>query len=152
MIRVSVPMFYRVRGTLLPPSGMVLIPAGSFEMGDTFNEGWAYELPVHTVYVSPFYMDQYKVTKALWDEVYSWATNQPGELRYGFDNAGSYYYRSTGSRVGDFAVFLGLGSELKLAGGRALSLSSRPPAVEGSLRLRSVLAGFIRSDFREHAG
>jgi hypothetical protein len=33
------------------PSGMVLIPAGSFDMGDTFNEGESYEVLVHTVYV-----------------------------------------------------------------------------------------------------
>ena len=56
-----------------PPPGMVLIPAGSFRMGDAFNEGDSYERPVHTVYVSAFYMDRYEVTKALWDEVASWA-------------------------------------------------------------------------------
>ena len=39
-------------------------------------------------------------------------------------------------------------SELKRAGGRALSLSSRPPAVKGSLDLRILLFGFMRSDFR----
>ncbi len=71
-IQVSVPMFYRVRGTP-PPSGMALIPAGSFTMGDTFGEGNTNELPLHTVYVSAFYMDKYEVTKALWDEVVSWA-------------------------------------------------------------------------------
>jgi formylglycine-generating enzyme required for sulfatase activity len=57
-----------------PPSGMALIPAGSFEMGDSFNEqGADYERPVHTVYVSAFYMDRTEVTKALWDTVYQWA-------------------------------------------------------------------------------
>lgn len=39
---------------LNPPTGMVLIPAGSFEMGDTFGEGHSNERPVHTVYVSAF--------------------------------------------------------------------------------------------------
>ena len=57
----------------VPPAEMVLIPAGSFEMGDSFNEGHSDELPVHTVYVSAFYMDRYEVTKALWDEVATWA-------------------------------------------------------------------------------
>jgi formylglycine-generating enzyme required for sulfatase activity len=52
---------------------MVLIPAGSFTMGDTFNEGYSDERPTHMVYVSAFYMDKYEVTKALWNEVYSWA-------------------------------------------------------------------------------
>jgi formylglycine-generating enzyme required for sulfatase activity len=63
-------------GTLPPapsPAEMVLIPAGSFQMGNSLSEGWADELPLHTVMVSAFYMDTYAVTKALWDEVASWA-------------------------------------------------------------------------------
>jgi len=55
------------------PSTMVLIPGGSFQMGDTFGEGPSWELPVHSVYVSAFYMDETKVTKAQWDEVANWA-------------------------------------------------------------------------------
>jgi len=44
--------------------GMVLIPAGSFEMGDHFNEGIddGRELPVHTVELYGFYMDVNEVT------------------------------------------------------------------------------------------
>lgn len=53
--------------------GMVLIPAGAFQMGDCFGEGDPDERPRHTVTVSAFYLDQYEVTKAQWDEVYSWA-------------------------------------------------------------------------------
>ena len=48
-----------------PPSsteGMVLIPAGEFEMGS--SDGAANEKPVHTVYVDAFYMDKYEVTNA----------------------------------------------------------------------------------------
>ena len=43
---------------------MVLIPAGSFEMGDHFNEGAddGRELPVHTVQLDAFYMDVHEVT------------------------------------------------------------------------------------------
>jgi formylglycine-generating enzyme required for sulfatase activity len=48
-------------GQAQPPGGMVLIPAGSFQMGDSFNEGSSDERPVHTVFVSAFYMDQYEV-------------------------------------------------------------------------------------------
>jgi sulfatase modifying factor 1 len=62
---------------------MVLIPAGSFTMGDTFGEGWSDELPLHTVYVSAFYMDRYEVTKALWDEVYQWAITNGYSFEYG---------------------------------------------------------------------
>jgi formylglycine-generating enzyme required for sulfatase activity len=70
------------------PSGMALIPAGSFEMGDALGDcalyGWCgYERPVHTVYVSAFYMDRTEVTKALWDEVYQWATTHGYSFEYG---------------------------------------------------------------------
>jgi formylglycine-generating enzyme required for sulfatase activity len=87
-ITVSVPMFYRVRGvawTNPVPADMALIPAGNFTMGDTFAEGSLSELPLHTNYISAFYMDKYEVTKALWDEVYQWAITNG----YSFTFAGS---------------------------------------------------------------
>ena len=86
-IQVSVPMFYRVRGTTnnSAPSGMALIPAGPFVMGDTFGEGGSGELPLHTNQVSAFYMDKFEITKALWDGVYNWAITNG----YSFDNGGS---------------------------------------------------------------
>lgn len=63
-----------------PPAGMVLVPGGTFNMGDALNDpppgyGDTYERPVHPVFVSAFYIDQYEVTKAKWDSVISWATN-----------------------------------------------------------------------------
>ena len=57
------------------PAGMVLIPAGSFSMGDAFTEGNTNELPVHVVQVDAFYMEATEVTWALWTEVRTWATN-----------------------------------------------------------------------------
>ena len=67
------------------PSGMALIPAGSFTMGNCMasSEGDSDELPLHTVYVSAFYMDRYEVSKALWDEVYSWAIAHGYSFEYG---------------------------------------------------------------------
>ncbi|MBN1489631.1 MAG: formylglycine-generating enzyme family protein [Phycisphaerae bacterium] len=65
-----------------PPIGMVLIPAGEFQMGDTFGEGEPRETPVHAVYVDAFYIDATEVTKGLWDEVRLWATES------GYDLAG----------------------------------------------------------------
>ena len=44
------------------PDGMVLIPAGSFEMGS--NDGLDHEQPVHTVHLDAFYMDTHEVTYA----------------------------------------------------------------------------------------
>ncbi len=52
---------------------MVLIPAGSFTMGNTFEEGRPDELPLHSVTITNFYMETVEVSKALWDEVYVWA-------------------------------------------------------------------------------
>ena len=43
-------------------SEMVLIPSGSFEMGDHFDEGNDDELPIHEVELNAFYMDAYQVT------------------------------------------------------------------------------------------
>jgi len=70
---------FRVLATDDPPapSVMVLIPAGSFQMGNSTNaaEGDTDELPVHTVHVSGFYMDRCEVTKQLWDEVRAWGSS-----------------------------------------------------------------------------
>ena len=66
-----------------PPSGMVLIPAGSFTMGDTLD-GESDAIPTVT-YVSAFYMDANLVSYSQWQSVYSWATSHG----YGFDHPGS---------------------------------------------------------------
>ena len=46
------------------PAGMVLIPAGEFQMGSNDAEAGSDEQPVHTVYLDAFYMDKYEVTNA----------------------------------------------------------------------------------------
>ncbi len=48
------------QATADPPPGMVLIPAGSFMMGDA--DGLDQEKPVHEVEVDAFYMDTHEVT------------------------------------------------------------------------------------------
>jgi len=70
-----------------PPAIMALIPAGSFTMGDCMvpSEGYGYETPLHSVYVSGFYMDRYEVTYSQWQRVYYWAITNG----YNFDNAGA---------------------------------------------------------------
>ena len=47
-----------------PPEGMVLIPAGSFQMGSEDEEAGDAEQPVHTIHLDAFYMDKYEVTNA----------------------------------------------------------------------------------------
>jgi len=44
------------------PHDMVLIPSGTFEMGDHFSEGSREELPVHSVYLDSFMMTCFAVT------------------------------------------------------------------------------------------
>ena len=68
---------------LNPPSGMALIPAGIFTMGDTLDHE-ADAVPTNTV-VSEIYMDVNLVTLAQWQTVAAWATNHG----YAFDNPGN---------------------------------------------------------------
>ena len=68
------------------PDGMVLIPAGSFDMGDSFGEGDSNELPVHTVAISSsFYMDKFEVTNDKMVEVLNWAYDN-GKLDVSFSS------------------------------------------------------------------
>ncbi len=61
------------------------IAGGTFQMGDTFSEGDADELPLHSVYVSAFYMDKHEVTSQQWHTVRTWALANG----YTFDNPGA---------------------------------------------------------------
>jgi len=45
-------------------SDMVLIPAGTFQMGDNFSEGFEDELPVHTATLDSFYMSRCEITNS----------------------------------------------------------------------------------------
>lgn len=65
-------------GMTSAPSGMVLIPGGT-------NSGNDPDFGAYSLTVSSFYMDRTQVTKALWDEVYTWAVTNG----YSFDNDGS---------------------------------------------------------------
>jgi uncharacterized repeat protein (TIGR02543 family) len=50
--------------------GMMLVPAGKFQMGDSLDG--TIEAPSIEVNVSAFYIAQHEVTNALWEEVRSW--------------------------------------------------------------------------------
>ena len=78
-------VFFRLYGTntTVVPAGMVLIPAGSFTIGDTLD-GESDAIPA-TVYVSAFYLDPNVVSYGLWQTVYNWATNHG----YVFDDPGA---------------------------------------------------------------
>ncbi len=54
---------------IIVPEGMVFVPAGTFTMGcdRLHNDGVTcnqWELPLHTVYLNPFYIDKHEVTNA----------------------------------------------------------------------------------------
>ena len=76
----------RVR-VLANDAGLVLIPAGSFSMGDASDGNSHGDAPVHTVAVSAFYMDSTLVTGGKWNLV-----NEAYAASHGYtnDNAGSY--------------------------------------------------------------
>jgi formylglycine-generating enzyme len=80
--RYSTQMVVQVTAVDVP--GMELIPAGSFEMGDSLGDGGADELPVHTIHIGAFLMDRYEVTWALWTQVRNWAITNS----YTFTNLG----------------------------------------------------------------
>jgi len=51
---------------------MKLVDSGSFQMGEQQMGKQPGETPVHTVFVSAFYMDRFEVTKLFWDKVRNW--------------------------------------------------------------------------------
>ena len=81
--------FYRVLGltnTIGPPtSGMVLIPAGSFTMGNSIGDSDIVDANPTNVFVSAFFMETNLVSYSQWQSVYNWATSKG----YSFDYAGS---------------------------------------------------------------
>ena len=58
------------------PPEMVPIPAGSFQMGDPWSEGYSNERPVHTVTLSAYAIGKYEVTNQEVCAVYNWANGQ----------------------------------------------------------------------------
>jgi formylglycine-generating enzyme len=82
----SKTLFFRLYQDTNTPSGtagMVLIPAGTFTIGDTLD-GLSDALPTN-VTVSAFLMDSNLVSYSQWQSVYNWATNHG----YNFVDAGS---------------------------------------------------------------
>ena len=72
------------------PAGMVLIPAGEFQMGSNDPEAHKDEQPVHRVYVDAFFMDEYEVTNL---EYQKFVLANPSWQKDRIDNSfhGGYY-------------------------------------------------------------
>jgi formylglycine-generating enzyme len=82
-------------GVCSAPAGMARVPAGCYNMGDAFSEGYGYEVPVHNVCItSDFYMDKHEVTNA----EYAACVSGGGCTAPGFSSSysrGSYYGNPT---------------------------------------------------------
>ncbi|MCX6876428.1 MAG: leucine-rich repeat protein [Verrucomicrobia bacterium] len=68
----------------LPSVDFALIPAGSFQMGDTLDGDAALD-PVHTVQVSAFYMAKHEVTTDLYNKVRTWG------VAHGYPDFATFY-------------------------------------------------------------
>ncbi len=107
----------------VPPT-MVLIPGGSFQMGDTFSEGGARELPVHTVYIDAFYLDACEVTNQQYADALNWAESQgnlisvSGGVVYKYNSGTSYPYCATNT-ADTSSCILWSGSVFTVEAGRA---------------------------------
>ncbi|MCK4294289.1 MAG: formylglycine-generating enzyme family protein [Planctomycetes bacterium] len=82
------------------PDDMVLIPGGTFEMGDSFEEGDDGELPVHTVTLDSFYMGKYEITNEQYCAFLNWADDNrwitvTGTMVYKAGSGTSYPYFAT---------------------------------------------------------
>lgn len=77
----------------LAPIEMILVPQGSFTMGDTHGIGAPPELPTHAVSLSSFYMAKYETTQGQWLEVMaSWDYDPYDDTLHGVgDNYPIYY-------------------------------------------------------------
>ena len=85
------------------PSGMAMIPAGEFLMGDSFSEGISEERPVHAVYIDTFYIDSCEVTNQQYADALNWGLGQgnlitvTGGVVYKYNSGTSCTYCSTTS-------------------------------------------------------
>ena len=73
----AVPAVESVPPAVLPD--MVLVPGGEFQMGNPWSGGDPDELPVHTVYLSPYYIDKYEVTNEQYSEFVKASGARPPE-------------------------------------------------------------------------
>ena len=79
------------------PGDMAYIPDGAFQMGDSFEEGWLDELPVHTVTIHSFYMSTCEITNAQYCDFLNSAAVKviSGIVYASSDDSNSYPYCDT---------------------------------------------------------
>jgi formylglycine-generating enzyme required for sulfatase activity len=88
-IFVPVLLYQYIKESLPNLDGMILIPAGEFQMGchPDHNDGspcYFWQLPLHTVYLDAYYIDQHEVTNALYAQcVTAGRCAEPQSYSYG---------------------------------------------------------------------
>jgi formylglycine-generating enzyme len=80
----------------IAPPGMVLIPAGSYTIGNTIGDSDITDAKPIMTTVSAFYMDANLVSLGQWQAVYNWGTLVGGYL---FDNVGSAKFAAVNQPV-----------------------------------------------------
>ncbi len=58
---------------VIVPGELVDVPAGTFQMGDPWNEGYSDEVPVHSVYLDAYKIGKYEVSNQEYADVLNWA-------------------------------------------------------------------------------
>jgi prepilin-type processing-associated H-X9-DG protein len=107
------------------PVEMATVPAGSFEMGDPWDEGRDIELPVHTIMLSAYQIGKYEVTNQEYADVLNWA-NGRGYLTHASSNTVRAYGREL-IRVGaPYCQIAYLGSEFVVESRDGYSMASHP--------------------------
>jgi len=82
------------------PVGMILIPAGIFQMGS--DKGDVDELPIHTVYLDAFYIDEHEVTNEQYKEFVEATGHSFDRLRTGSEPEGLGYTNIHGELKSNF--------------------------------------------------
>lgn len=108
------------------PADMVVIPAGTFQMGDSFSEGDSDERPVHTVTLSSFYMSRCEITNGQYRDFLQSALSQglvtvSGGVVYKAGSGTSYPYCDTHAADSDSQiVYSGGAFSVRTKGGRSM--------------------------------
>lgn len=90
------------------PTGMVVIPAGDYQMGDSFSvEGDVNERPRHAVHTGKFYMDRAEVTNQQYADGLNWARGQGNLISV---NNGVVYQSGSGTTYPYCNVLVGASS------------------------------------------
>jgi len=97
--------------------GMVYVPAGNFTMGSSSGE--IDEQPVHTVYLSPYYIDKYEVTNSQFAQFLSAGNGSHYDSQMKITQSGSTYTAQSGYEAHPVVYIGGVNSSVDWNGAKA---------------------------------